>query len=372
MKKLVILILIPLLQACGDSDTELPYIKSKSAYTCLQYNESRAYGDTSTQNRMKLATLQQLDESYTGDTQIEKYYRSNYTNNRKVHWDDMSDVIRYQIAFDKKLDDTCLNKSDISLSDAMTISINKLYIELSTQPQLATCQSYIDNKINYNDILAEAQKVQEHQILSPVKKIINTPNYGEKIIKENLIKDCGANPQRRLWSLFISITSDLKTEIDKKEYEIRKQEREKEKLEYEIKNYAISLFSNNDENCSSYESQYKLSQRSDQNQKLFKEGINSTISDAALQLKLHQKEVFDKLFSDDPDKVALKILDTCKGIIRDPNNPGFRLNDAHFGPKFNGESQLVSVLASLPDLPPENPSETKQGSIIPLDRLEHR
>ncbi|PHI28983.1 hypothetical protein [Budvicia aquatica] len=372
MKKLVILILIPLLQACGDSDTELPYIKAKSAYTCAQYNESRAYGDIGTQNRIKLATMQQLDESYIGSTKIENYYRSNYTNNRKVFASDMNDVISYHLVFEKKLNDTCLNKSDISLSDAMTISINKLYTELSTQPQLATCQSYIDNKISYNDILVEAKKVQEYHILSPVKKIINTPNYGEKIIKENLIKDCETNPQRRLWSLFISIASNLRIEIDKKESEIRTQEREKEKLEYEIKNYATSLFSRDDANCSSYENQYKLSQRSDGNQKLFKEGLNGTIADVALHLKSHQKEVFDKLFSDNPDKIALKILDTCQGIVRDPNSPGYRLTGAYHGPEFNGKSQLVSVLASLPDLPPENPSEAKRGPIRPLVLPERR
>ena len=357
-----------LLQACGDSDTVLPNIKAKSAYTCAQYNESRAYGNSGTKDRMKLATLQQLDESYTGDTQIEKYYRSNYTNNRKVHWNDMGDVIRYQIAFDQKLDDTCLNKSDISLSDAMTTSINKLYIELSTQPQLATCQSYIDKKVSYNDILAEAKNERYYRILDPIKKITSAQGYGEKSIKENTIKDCEVNPQRRLWSLFESIVSSLQSEINEKEYQIKMQEREKDKLEYEIKNYATSLFYRDDANCSSYENQYKLSQRIDGNQKLFKEGLNGTIADAALQLKSHQKEIFDKLFSDDPNKVALKILNICKSA-RDPNNRNFRLNEANFSSKPNGQNQLVSVLASLPDLPPENPSESaSQGAIIPLDR----
>lgn len=137
---------------------------------------------------------------------------------------------------------------------------------------------------------------------------------------------------------------------------------EKKKLNDDIKNYSTSLFSSNNAKCSSYETQYKLSQGYGENTSLFKEGLNKTVADAALQLKSPQKEAFDKLLTNDPDLLALKILDKCKGITRDPKDQNIIWKDSF--PKFNEESQLASVLVELPGIP----SETSRGPIIPLDR----
>lgn len=201
MKKLIPLILIPFLQACGDtgSDTELPTIKAKSAYTCSQYNEYRTYGDRESQRRIISATIQQLDNEYTGESRIEKYYRAVHSTSANIGTSANADRRAYSSELYNIIDHTCLINSDNSLATAVTNSINKFYVDTATQPYLTTCQSYLEGSISLENILSLATEERYYLIINPVKVIAEAPDYGIEAVTRALSEACTTKPYERVW-----------------------------------------------------------------------------------------------------------------------------------------------------------------------------
>ncbi|AWH87877.1 hypothetical protein [Limnobaculum parvum] len=366
MKKLIPLILIPLLQACGDagSDTELPTIKAKSAYTCSQYNEYRIHGDKRSQSNIKNATIQQLDAIYTGNTLIEKYYQSLFSRNRQVNLNNMKDDIIYDMALDKKIDDICLNSTDSNLTDAITSAINKLYVEMSNQPQLATCQSYIENKISYKDILVKATEEKYYRIINPANKITHTQGYGEEFIETKLKESCSKSPQKRLWTIAEWVVSSYEFEISKKEDAQQKQEQEKARLKFELETYGVSLFKTGNADCRDYQTQYEKSQQPGEHQAQYKAALLSTLTDAGELLTPRQRVVFDKLLADNPEGFAAALLEaTRSGHLG--SSPCYKERK---GERRKGV-ELKDAIESMDNIPAAiEPKPLTQNQLVPLGR----
>ncbi|MCD1126596.1 hypothetical protein LPW36_11410 [Jinshanibacter sp. LJY008] len=334
MKKLIPLILIPLLQACGDagSDTELPTIKAKSAYTCSQYNDYRANGDVAAQMRILSSTLHQLDTEYTGSTPIEIYYRHALRSEGSYFY-------RLRKELTAALDKACLDNNKANLTDVATKTINQKYPLFSSDAYYGTCRAYNNGLFTYDDIKRQFIDIQlgmrsnEAIIISAID---NSPKYGEGYIKQELTNYCNNNLDAIVWqdvsnvfnSAYIIVGEDnRKAHIERNIEALRKQEteelsRSREWLATEIinalKDNKLNELTQSSVRCVDFQKRYDYGLIDDKYQSVFTQLTDETVKHLLITLTPEEQENINIKFNGNKRHIAKALRETCEiGVAYD-------------------------------------------------------
>lgn len=201
------LVLLPLI-GCGRSDIEAPSIDAESPYLCSTVNDLIVTGEQRQAKKIMRMSLSIMSREYGNDSAIERFSNLHL---RKGSYERVFQKIFYRV---------CESSSSLGINDAATLSLTELYQNISNVPGLATCKSFNNGTLSFDDVLTELLNPTvgvSNRYLSTTKMVLKDESYGPDFIEDNLVDGCKEQPEAIIVNVAVKPLSDAGWDILEKE-----------------------------------------------------------------------------------------------------------------------------------------------------------
>lgn len=278
------------LQACSDSNTELPNVSSDTVYSCTNYVIAKSNRDYREIERIEGEIAYIFDREYSGDTSVERFYR------KRIKFSDYTENFR------SNLREICSENASMPVTDAATQAINQVYAWAMKDLKTATCEAYNDGRFDFDEVKVEfdnpANTFGRENVVRALLKS-DHHNFTAEDLERNLDNYCEKNPDARLWSsIYSSAAPAIRAAIEEEE---RQKKEEEDRKREETRQAELSLFATDltkseiTNNCEHYTKLYRLFSRRDSDEAAYAEALSDTVTSMADQLMPYQRRAFDEL-----------------------------------------------------------------------------
>ncbi|MBB1410576.1 hypothetical protein [Pseudoalteromonas sp. SG44-17] len=306
-----------LLVGCGQSDIEAPPLQTESPYLCSSINDLRIMNEPRKAQKIAEISLSIMDKEYVGDSLIEEFHKLQL----KKH--------DYKYYFYQTFFKFCESNASLGVNEAASLSLTKLYENISYKAGMATCRSVNEGILDYEDILEEIKNptVMFSGVFVPsIKRVQKDPNYGNDFIQNNLADECEKKPAVRIWDMLGHITKPIAKKLwDKDQSALRAKKREEQKaLEMEqevayqedVMKFSKSLFETGGATCERFMDQYYVALISENKSEVDFDsvlgGMKVTLAEVAKGLFPYQKPTFDSILATNPKSLMEEVFNTCR------------------------------------------------------------
>ena len=299
---------------CGRSEIEAPNLETESPYLCSTVNDLVVVGEQRQADRVMEMSLSIMSREYGKDSLIERFYNSHLTKNP------------YKRIFRSNFYRVCESSASLGINDAATLSLTQLYQDISNDAGLATCNSFNNGMLSFDDIMSELLNPtvgKSNQYLSTTKMVLKDSDYGSNYIENNLVKGCEEQPESIIVDVAVKPLSDAGWAIVEKQADKEKLKKEEENIAREkqrvtqfnmkVREFSKSIFFTGEASCARFSTQNStlVSAENGADISKLREGVRATLTELAKGLLPYQKLVFDSLIESDVDSLSQSVARIC-------------------------------------------------------------